>query len=355
MVLAYQVPQKRPVSVPVSEPPAVLTAALDSGYSLAQLWGSVIRVNEPSYFISEGLPALPDEPEQGVFSYVSGDANELVGRTFAVGSIAHSIDSGKCQKNADALENKINSALIMLLGLLTYQKGLPRSVKLNLLPCLQKVTPRLREQMAEVLQGKHLIKYGRRSLHLDVNVLGCADEGIGVIAVTPNCDPAQNIVVVSVGGGTINVSQFFRGKLLTQTPFPSGVMELYNDLALSNGVTGRLKASGDPHIIREGVERGDLFYGGPVAANRFSFGEDYLRCLPRWFKASFARPMQHANEMMLKAERGLVFGGGAMLPGISKLLETFNFEVVGDPVNANVHGLYEIAKSMVARQEGRRG
>lgn len=333
-----------------SEPETVLTAAADFGYSLAQLHGSLMKVDEPSYYIREGLTSLPDIPDEGVFRYVSGDAKDLIGRYIAVGSAAYAIDADNCQKNSDDKANKLDSALIMLLGLLTYQKGLPEVFTLNLLPCLQKVTKELRRKAMAQLSGTHEIKCGKRFHKVTINPLGCGDEGIGVLLGVPNLNANGNIVVMSIGGGTINVSSFYRKKLINQEPFPMGVMDLYQKIALAPAVTDALRSSsGDIHVIRQSIERGDFYYGAEAAYDRFSFEDDYNELLKVWFAEAFVRPLQLANKLMRTADAGLVFGGGAMLPGIAPLLRKYNFKVVSDPVNANVDGLYAIAKALVAK------
>lgn len=350
MVTATDTPKAGVLKRTKTEPAIVLTAAGDFGYSLAQLHGSTIHVNEPSYYIREGLSNLPDMPEEGVFTYISGDAKELVGRHIAVGSAAYAIDPDNCQKNSDDKANKLDSALIMVLGLLTYQKGLPEVFTLNLLTCLQKVTKELRRYAMETLSGTHEIKCGRRFHKITINPLGCGDEGIGVLLGVPNLNANGNIVVMSIGGGTINVSSFYRRKLVNQEPFPMGVMDLYQKIALAPSVTDVLRStSGDIHVIRQGVERGDMYYGALAAHDRFSFEDDYHALLKVWFQEAFVRPLQLANKFMKTADAGLVFGGGAMLPGIEPLLRKYNFRVVDDPVNANVQGLYEIAKALVAK------
>ena len=334
---------------PESGKPTVLTLAGDFGYSTAQLFGSLVRVNQPSYLLPLEVEKLPDTPKQGVFSYVDGDAKGMVGKSFAVGSVAHAIDADACRKNADSPENKIDNSLIMLLGLLTYQPGLPSDIEINLLTCLQKVTTELREQVTTVYKGRHTISFGGRLMSVTVKPLGVADEGLGVLATTPHAATGKDTVVLSIGGGTVNVSQFKGGKLITQKPFAGGVMRFYEALALAPSLVKKLKAQGDAHIIRDGVERRDYLYGKNVNIQRHSFEDDYLTELPKWFESTLKRPLQHATPLLTAADAGLVFGGGAMLPGIEALLKKCGYTVVDDPVNANVKGLYEVAKAMVAK------
>lgn len=350
MVLSYDKAQKQSENGPISEPATTLTLAGDFGYSTAQLYGSIVDVNQPSYYLELTSQYLPDTPEQGVFSYLKGDSEELLGRTFAVGSVAHLIDPVNCRKNADSTENKIESSLIMLLGLLTYQRGLPsQRLRVNILTCLQKVTPELKGLVVERLRGTHQIKYGNRTLTVEVEPLGCADEGLGVLAATPHVDHRQDIVVISLGGGTTNVSQFGGGKLLTQKPFDGGVMRLYEQIAMGGQVTAALGGVGDCHRIREGVERRDFFYGKAASPDRFSFEDDYYAQLAVWVAQVLARPLQHAKGLLMGADKGLVFGGGAMLPGLKESLSKHGYEIAPDPVNCNVRGLYEFAKGIVAR------
>ena len=143
-------PRKGGKTSPKKDLAPVLTLAGDFGYSTAQLFGSLVKVNQPSYLLPVSLEDMPEPPKHGVFSYIDGDATAMVGQSFAVGDYAHSIDATTCRKNADAAENKIDTALIMLLGLLTYQSGLPEDIEINLLTCLQKVTSELREQVTAV-------------------------------------------------------------------------------------------------------------------------------------------------------------------------------------------------------------
>ena len=334
---------------PKREPVTVLTLAGDFGYSTAQLFGSLVRVNQPSYLLPLEVEDLPDTPKQGVFSYVDGDAADMIGKSFAVGGYAHSIDANACRKNADAAENKIDNALIMLLGLLTYQQGLPTDIAINLLTCLQKVTSELREQVTGLYRGRHTISYGGRLLTISVKPLGVADEGLGVLVTTPHAATNKDTVVLSIGGGTVNVSQFKGGNLITQKPFAGGVMRLYEELALAPSLVNKLKAQGDAHIIRGGVERRDFLYGKNEKIQRVSFEDDYLNELPKWFDSTLKRPLQYATPLLTEADTGLVFGGGAMLPGIEALLKKCGYTVVDDPVNANVRGLFEVAKAMVAK------
>ncbi|MGD1853972.1 MAG: ParM/StbA family protein [Leptolyngbyaceae cyanobacterium] len=334
---------------PKRELATVLTLAGDFGYSTAQLFGTLVRVNQPSYLLPLEVEKLPDTPKQGVFSYVDGDAADMIGRSFAVGSVAHSIDADACRKNADSPENKIDNSLIMLLGLLTYQQGLPTDIEVNLLTCLQKVTAELRAQVTEVYRGRHTISYGGRLMTVSVKPLGVADEGLGVLATTPHAATNKDTVVLSIGGGTVNVSQFKGGNLITQKPFAGGVMRLYEALALAPSLVTKLKVQGDAHIIRDGVERRDFLYGKNATISRFSFEDDYLVELPKWFESTLKRPLQYATPLLTAADAGLVFGGGAMLPGIEALLKKCGYTVVDDPVNANVRGLFEVAKAMVAK------
>jgi len=266
---------------PKRELATVLTLAGDFGYSTAQLFGSLVRVNQPSYLLPLEVEKLPDTPKSGVFSYVGGDATDMVGKSFAVGSVAHSIDADACRKNADAAENKIDNALIMLLGLLTYQQGLPSDIEVNLLTCLQKVTSELREQVTTVYEGRHTISFGGRLMSVTVKPLGVADEGLGVLATTPHAATSKETVVLSIGGGTVNVSQFNGGNLITQKPFAGGVMRLYESLALAPSLVTKLKAQGDAHVIRDGVERRDFLYGKNANIQRHSFEDDYLTELPK--------------------------------------------------------------------------
>lgn len=334
---------------PVSGSAMTLTLAGDFGYSTAQLFGSMVRINEPSYLLPLEVERLPDTPKHGVFSYVDGDAPEMIGKSFAVGSVAHALDADACRRNADAAENKIDNALIMLLGLLSYQQGLPDEIRVSLLTCLQRVTAELRSQVTAVYKGRHTISFGGRLLAVEVIPLGVADEGLGVLATTPQASASRDTIVLSIGGGTVNVSQFKGGTLITQKPFAGGVMRLYEALALAPSLVAKLKAQGDAHIIRAGVERRDYLYGKNSNLSRFSFEDDYLTELPKWFESTLKRPLQYAQPLLTAADEGLVFGGGAMLPGIKTLLKKCGYSVVGDPVNANVIGLYEVAKVMVAK------
>ena len=350
MSFAQSTVRKRNEKGATPESAMTITVAGDFGYSTAQLYGSTIDVNQPSYFLPVDLDQLPEQPEQGVFTYVAGDSIEMIGKSFVVGSMAHAIDASACRKNADAAENKVDNMLILLLGLLSYLSGLPEKLSLNLLTCLQKVTPELKREVVQRLRGTHEVKYGSRKLILTVNLLGCANEGLGVIACVPGVDATQDVVVISLGGGTTNVSQFKNGKLITQQPFDGGVMRLYEQLSLSPSVIERLKGQGDIHLIREGVERQDFFYGKPTSPARFSFRADYEQVLIAWMNTFLKRPLQYAKTLLLNADLGLVFGGGVKLFGVEPYLRSHGYQIARNPVKCNVQGLYKVAEALISKR-----
>jgi hypothetical protein len=255
------------------------------------------------------------------------------GKAYTVGESA--FRSGTVfNSNSDHNDNKILNAKITLLGAIAH---LPyrRYWDLKVVTSLHDAS--LGERLKAVLEGEFTaILAGKESI-VKVDVLKVVPEGMGVLV---GRKLPERLTVLDFGNGTTLYSRYFKGKREVHTPYPDGVQCLIDLLTTAmkplNG--GKL---GNPAKIRYALENGHTKYSSQI-----DFKSIYLSTVKDWLEKSLRQPLEIAAESKHEGDEVWAIGGGCLLPGVHKILEKKGFNVLENPVDANVNGLLGLAKKV---------
>lgn len=296
-------------------------AGFDNGYGSVKLLidgHDLIRI--PSYITSDDMEDVAGRVVIDGKSYTVGESAYRAGSNFVA--------------NSDHNDNKINNAKITLLGALAH---LPhrKNWEIKLVSSLHDAS--LGDKLKAVLEGEHTpILAGKDSL-VKVEVLKVIPEGMGMLV---GRKLPERLTVLDFGNGTTLYSRYFKGKRENHTPYPNGVQSLIEMLTVAmkpiNG--GKL---GVASKIRHALELGHTKYSSQI-----DFKSIYLETVKAWFSQGVRQPVEAATEAKHEGDEVWVIGGGCLLPGFAKMLEKKGFQVLENPVDANVTGLLTLAKKL---------
>ncbi|MFN6567967.1 ParM/StbA family protein [Dendronalium sp. ChiSLP03b] len=302
----------------------IFAAGFDNGYGSVKLLVDgfeVVRV--PSYI---SIMEMEDVPGRVVFNgnaYTVGESAFRAGYHF--------------ERNTDDNENKVNNALLTLLGALAH---LPhrKAWHLKLVVSLHDVS--LTSKLERVLNGEYQPILAGNQSDVKVEVLKVIPEGMG--ALFGHQLPAK-LTVLDFGNGTTLYSRYYQGKREVHTPYPTGVEVLIDDISQKmkhlNG--GKI---GDASKIRFCLEMGHTKYSRDI-----DIKDVYTSCLKDWYERYLKKVVNLTLDAKHQGDEIWAIGGGCLLPGFKKLLEKNGFKILDNPVEANANGLLEMAKAILKK------
>ncbi|NMF63266.1 hypothetical protein DP113_34575 (plasmid) [Brasilonema octagenarum UFV-E1] len=301
----------------------IFCAGFDNGYGSVKLLVDgfdVIRI--PSYISREDMEDVPGRVVFNGNAYTVGESAFRTGYYF--------------ERNTDSNINKVNNALITLLGALAH---LPhRKVwHLKLVVSLHDVA--LTDDLLRVLNGEYQPILAGKLSDVRVEVLKVVPEGMGALF---SRKLPKKLTVVDFGNGTTLYSRYNQGKREVHTPYAAGVEVLIAEIAKKmkylNG--GKL---GDLSKIRFCLEMGHTKYSRDI-----DIKDVYTTCLKEWYESYLKKPVNLALDAKHQGDEIWAIGGGCLLPGFKKLLVQNGFEILDNPVEANSCGLLQMAKTIVS-------
>ncbi|MBG1261224.1 hypothetical protein F8S20_19965, partial [Nostoc sp. BAE] len=75
----------------------------------------------------------------------------------------------------------------------------------------------------------------------------------------------------------------------------------------------------------------------------------YSASLKDWYEKYLKKVVNLTLDAKHQGDEIWAIGGGCLLPGFKKLLEKNGFKILDNPVEANVFGLLEMAKTIFAK------
>nr|MDZ8063195.1 ParM/StbA family protein [Nostoc sp. EkiNYC01] len=302
----------------------IFAAGFDNGYGSIKLLVDgfdVVRV--PSYISSVEMEDVPGRVVFNGTAYTVGESAFRTGYHF--------------ERNTDSNENKVNNALVTLLGALAH---LPhrKAWHLKLVVSLHDVA--LAQNLIQVLNGEYQPILAGKPSDVKIEVLKVVPEGLG--ALFGQQLPAK-LTVLDFGNGTTLYSRYNQGKREVHTPYPTGVEVLIDDISQKmkhlNG--GKI---GDPSKIRFCLEMGHTRYSRDI-----DIKDVYSVCLKEWYEKYLKKVVNLTLDAKHTGDEIWAIGGGCLLPGFKKLLEKNGFHILNNPVEANAFGLLEMAKAIVKK------
>ncbi|MBD6620915.1 ParM/StbA family protein [Komarekiella sp. 'clone 1'] len=300
----------------------IFAAGFDNGYgSLKLLVDGFEVVRVPSYISTADMEDVPGRVVFKGNAYTVGESAFRTGYHF--------------DRNTDHNENKVNNALLILLGALAH---LPhrRAWHLKLVVSLHDVG--LGSQLKKVLNGEYQPILAGKQSDVKIEVLKVVPEGMGALF---GHQLPSKLTVLDFGNGTTLYSRYNQGKREVHTPYPAGVEVLIDDISQKmkhlNG--GKI---GDPSKIRFCLEMGHTKYSRDI-----DIKDIYSACLKDWYDKYLKKPVSLTLDAKHQGDEIWAIGGGCLLPGFKKLLEKNGFTILDNPVEANVFGLLEMAKTIM--------
>jgi hypothetical protein len=299
----------------------IFCAGFDNGYgSIKLLVNGFELVRVPSYISREEMEDVPGRVAFQGTAYTVGESAFRTGYHF--------------DRNTDNNENKVNNALVTLLGALAH---LPhrKTWHLKLVVSLHDVG--LTDDLCDILNGEyHPILAGKVS-EVMIEVLRVVPEGMGALF---GRQLPQKLTVLDFGNGTTLYSRYNQGKREVHTPYPTGVEILIDDISKKmksiNG--GKI---GDVAKIRFCLEMGHTKYSREI-----DIKDVYTACLKDWYEKYLKKTVNLALDAKHTGDEIWAIGGGCLLPGFKKLLEKNGFKILDNPVEANAFGLLEMARAI---------
>jgi Actin like proteins N terminal domain len=323
---------------------------IDCGAGLVKVATPHIRLRIPSKFVEvTRLEESLEAPDGGHFYYHSGDAQHLIGKQFLVGSLAYDHSPSTHVKLSDDPKLKAEYALHAVLGAIA---TMPHQPHWNLYLVLSNHQPDLFRPNLKAIEGKHVVSFGgKENLPTRVNIrVGLVvPEGAGnyvYCAGNKILDSKQHAIAVDLGTSTVIVSAFNPGgKLVFRDVLPTGgcadLMEaIASDPEIVKALgTGR---SGNIELIRRGIETKTFCYGNGILVPDFT--KIYERHLKTWLAARMRLAKKSLAEFIEHAQPGVVWGGGAELPGGAAMLSSIGWQCVPNAGWINAIGLQKIAQ-----------
>jgi Actin like proteins N terminal domain len=302
----------------------IFPAGFDNGYgSLKLLVDGFEVVRVPSYISTAEMEDVPGRVVFKGTAYTVGESAFRTGHHF--------------ERNTDHNENKINNALLTLLGALAH---LPhrKAWHLKLVVSLHDVG--LASKLQQVLNGEYQPILAGKQSDVKIEVLKVVPEGMGALF---GQQLPPKLTVLDFGNGTTLYSRYSQGKREVHTPFPAGVEVLIEDISQKmkhlNG--GKI---GDASKIRFCLEMGHTKYSRDI-----DIKDVYGTCLKDWYEKYLKKPVNITLDAKHTGDEIWAIGGGCLLPGFKKLLEKNGFKIRDNPVEANAFGLLEMAKAIMSK------
>jgi Actin like proteins N terminal domain len=299
----------------------IFCAGFDNGYgSVKLLVDGFEPIRIPSYISKEEMEDVPGRVVFNGHAYTVGESAFRTGYYF--------------ERNTDNNINKINNALITLLGALAH---LPhrKAWHLRLVVSLHDIA--LANELVKVLNGEYQPLLAGKASDVKVEVLKVVPEGMGALF---GRKLPKKLTVLDFGNGTTLYSRYNQGKREVHTPYAAGVEVLIGEIAKKmkhiNG--GKL---GDLSKIRFCLEMGHTKYSRDI-----DIKEVYMACLKDWYEGYLKKPVNLALDAKHQGDEIWAIGGGCLLPGFKRLLVTNSFQILDNPVEANSCGLLQMAKTI---------
>ena len=302
----------------------IFPAGFDNGYgSLKLLVDGFEVVRVPSYITNAEMEDVPGRVVFNGSAYTVGESAYRTGNYF--------------DRNTDNNENKVNNALLTLLGALAH---LPhrKAWHLKLVVSLHDVA--LASELQKVLNGEYKPILAGKQSDVKVEVLKVVLEGMGALFGHPL---PKKLTILDFGNGTTLYSRYNRGQREVHTAYPIGVEVLIDDISQKmkhlNG--GKI---GDPSKIRFCLEMGHTRYSRDI-----DIKDIYSASLKDWYEKYLKKVVNLTLDAKHQGDEIWAIGGGCLLPGFKKLLEKNGFKILDNPVEANVFGLLEMAKTISSK------
>ncbi|WP_341531693.1 ParM/StbA family protein (plasmid) [Nostoc sp. UHCC 0302] len=302
----------------------IFPAGFDNGYgSLKLLVDGFEVVRVPSYISTADMEDVPGRVIFNGNAYTVGESAFRTGHHF--------------DRNTDSNENKINNALLTLLGALAH---LPhrKAWHLKLVVSLHDVG--LAEELQQILNGEYQPILAGKQSDVKIEVLKVVPEGMGALF---GQQLPPKLTVLDFGNGTTLYSRYSKGKREVHTPFPAGVEVLIEDIAQKMKYLNGGKI-GDAAKIRYCLEMGHTKYSRDI-----DIRDVYGACLKDWYEKYLKKPVNMTLDAKHTGDEIWAIGGGCLLPGFRKLLEKNGFKIRENPVEANANGLLEMAKAILSK------
>ena len=300
----------------------IFPAGFDNGYGSLKLLvdgNDIVRV--PSYISTADMEDVPGRVIFNGTAYTVGESAFRTGYHF--------------DRNTDNNQNKVNNALLTLLGALAH---LPqrKAWHLKLVVSLHDVG--LAEELKQVLNGEYQPILAGKQSDVKIEILKVVPEGMGALF---GHQLPKKLTVLDFGNGTTLYSRYNQGKREVHTPYPIGVEVLIDDISqkmkhLNGGKVG------DVSKIRYCLEIGHTKYSRDM-----DIKDVYSACLKDWYEKYLKRVVNLTLDAKHQGDEIWAIGGGCLLPGFKKLLEKNGFKIRDNPVEANAFGLLEMAKAIM--------
>ncbi len=334
--------------------PSEIPIGVDVGAGLVKLVAPNLQLRNPAKFVEvTRLEESLEAPDGGHFYYHSGDAQHLIGKQFLTGSLAYDHSPTTHTKLSDDPRLKAEYCLHAVLGAIA---TLPHKPHWNLYLVLSNHQPDLFRPNLKAIEGKHVVSFGGKDnlpARVNIRVGLVVPEGAGnyvYCAGNKILDSKQHAISIDLGTSTVIASAFnpggklvFREVLLT-----GGCIDLLDAIASDPEIikaigTGK---SGNIELIRRAVESGSFCYGNGLVIPDFS--GVYQRHLKTWLAARMRLAKKSLAEFVEHAQPGVVWGGGAELPGVAAMLASIGWQSVPDAGWINAIGLQKIAQGRLS-------
>lgn len=330
--------------------PSEIPIGVDVGAGLVKLVMPDKQIRIPSKLVEVLKVEEALNSESGAhFYYHEGDFQSLVGKQFLVGSLAYDFAPTTHVKLSDDPKLKAEFALHAVLGAIG---TLPHRPHWNLYLVLSSHQPDLFRSTLKSCEGKHVISFGGKEnlpTRINVRVGMVLPEGAGSFAYcagTKILDPSLHAVAIDLGTSTVIASAFNPGgKLMFREVLDAGgcidlLEAIANDPEILKALgTGK---SANVELIRQGIESKQFKYGNGTLIPDFT--SIYQAHLQRWLIARMRLGKKTLAEYLDVAQRGVVWGGGAELPGVAAALSSVGWQAVPNAGWANAVGLQKIAE-----------
>ena len=318
----------------------------DGGFGAVKLTGQSSQVMMPSYLlpVTGELYGLPDTEQGCLIEYIDGTAEKLIGKRWFAGQMASIQSPNSYIKITDDRLGKITYGLQILLGAIALTKPLQKQT-LSIMASIQDAQA-WGAELKSALEGIHYIKVNQSwETCLNVRIEKVLEEGVGTSYYCRQqglLESGSKAGMLDLGNGTTIASILSGGNVIQRKVFPDGVQVLVETICGHIDVRKRLGEEGKPHLVRAGLERGDLIYGR--GRNSWSFASIYQESIAQWGQLTLAPALKMMQQWNAEHDVVIATGGGSKLPGIEKILSKRGIEVLPDGVFANSRGLYGLAQ-----------
>jgi hypothetical protein len=282
-----------------------------------------------------------DAPDAGYVTYVRGDRPDLTGASWLAGSAAYEQSpTGYDAVNRDAL-GKLDKALQMLLGVLSYQQPTGADIQLVCSIHLMELAP----DVTTRLQGRHVVRFNRSAVEhtINVKVLKVAPEGFG--AVYEHRLTEGTNVVADLGNGTVITTVYgSKGRIVARDVQTGGFEDLVSRVARDSELVLAIGEQGNADRVRRAFEDGSYTYGN----TGYDLRPLVRKHLQPWAQASIAKSLSFARTHKADANKAIAIGGGLMLAPVQALFEKYGVTPAKDPVFCSAKGLYRLAQQLSA-------